>query len=667
MIPFVLGIICCVFTKLSFQYYPLFFSLIIIILLFAFKNKLQKKVIKWIWLILLDVVLFNLGLIITQQKDARLNSHHVSHSVMYDSAQFYIAELNEIPLEKEKSLKCYLKLLYIKKGNEYIKVNGDIIAYIKKPNSLKPSDVSKTIVFKGKLQEIATPKNPLEFDYKAFLANRQIYYSTFLQNNSFLLLKYETKKTTLWEIGLRIKSRILSQLKDSGLSSNAYGICAALITGYDDDIDKNVMSAFSHSGTLHVLSVSGLHTGAIFLVLNFLFNLFDRNKKYKLARFIFITLFLWSFALITGFAAPVLRAVLMFNLFGFGEIYFRNKSSNRTNILLVSAFILLLFNPYYLFEIGFLLSYFAIFGLIYFQPLVNGIFNFENKILAYCWGTIAASVSATISTLPITLFFFKQFPIWFFITNIIVVPVCIALLGLGVLAMIKFSYLTLFINLTVDSLISFIELFNSENIGYIDFIDFRISDAIFLSLLIPLIMQVIKSKGFSSFTLMFSVIIVWQLINLLQISSSKKSSSFNVYSTKSESHFVLKNTTTCYHNGSLNSGFNYSIKPHLTSFNYPHIIYHPFNHIKYKTIEFLVLNNNHKWPLMNYKSVTGLIISNNFKLNESDIKQFSKLKVIISDATNNKHTSRIHQELSRKFNIEFYDTNKKGAYILSLK
>ena len=110
MIPFVLGIICCVFTKLSFQYYPLFFSLIIIILLFAFKNKQQKKVIKWIWLILLDVVLFNLGLIITQQKDARLNSQHVSHSVMYDSAQFYIAELLEL---LHKHLKLHEILLIL--------------------------------------------------------------------------------------------------------------------------------------------------------------------------------------------------------------------------------------------------------------------------------------------------------------------------------------------------------------------------------------------------------------------------------------------------------------------------------------------------------------------------------------------------------------------------
>lgn len=615
----------------------------------------------------MDIVIFNLAFLITQQKDARLNIQHVSHFVRSDSDQFYIAKLNEIPVEKEKSLKCYLKILYVKKGDSYLKINGEIIAYIKKPNSLKLTDASELMVFKGKLDEIQPPKNPLEFDYRNFLANQQIYYSTFLQSNSFLLLKNETTRPTIWELGLKIKSGILSRLKKSDLTTDAYGICAALITGYDDDIDKDVMNAFSHSGTLHVLSVSGLHTGAIFLVLNFIFNYFDRNKKWKLARFIFITLSLWSFALITGFAAPVLRAVIMFNLFGFGEIYFRNKSSNRTNILLVSAFILLVFNPYYLFEIGFLLSYFAIFGLIYFQPLISRMFNFENIILKYCWSTIASSVSATISTLPITLFFFKQFPIWFFVTNIVVVPVCIVLLGLAVFAIFNLSLITLIINLLVKALIKFIEFFNSEKFGYIDFIDFRTSDAVFLSLLIPIVMYVIESRRFLSVTLMLSLTITWQLINLLQIANSKKSSNLYVYSTKYESQYIIKNTTACYHYGKLNAGFNYSIKSHLISLNYPHVIDKTFNHMRYKSHEFLILNSKNKWPQMNFNHITGLIVSNNFKLNESDFKQFSNLKIIISDATNNKYINKIHQELSRKFNIEFYDTNKKGAYILSLK
>lgn len=667
LIPFVLGIICCVFAKSSLHSNSLLLSFTIIILLIVFKNKLQKKGVKWAWFILMDIVVFNIAFMITQQKDARLNIQHVSHFASPDSDQFYIARLNEIPVDKEKSSKCYLKMLYVKKGDSYLKINGIIIAYIKKPNSLKLTDASELIVFKGKLQEIQPPKNPLEFDYRTFLANQQIYYSTFLQNNSFLLLINEVTRPTIWEIGLKIKSNILSRLKKVGLSSDAYGICAALITGYDDDIDKDVMSAFSHSGTLHVLSVSGLHTGAIFLVLNFIFNFFDKNKKWKLVRFIFVTLSLWSFALLTGFAAPVLRAVIMFNLFGVGEIYFRNKSSNRTNILLVSAFILLIFNPYYLFEIGFLLSYFAIFGLIYFQPLISGVFNFENKILRYGWSTIASSISATISTLPITLFFFKQFPLWFFVTNIVVVPVCIALLGLTVFAMFNLSFITLIINLTVEALIKFIDLFDSEKIGYIDSIDFRTTDAIFLCILIPIVTHVIENRRFLSFTLALSLIITWQLINLLQIYSSKKSSGFHVYSTKNESHYIVKNTTACYHYGSLNASFNNSIKSHLISFNYPHVSHKTFNHVKYKSNEFLILNSKNKWPQMNFNHITGLIVSHNFKLNESDFKQFPNLKVIISDATNNKYTNKIHQELSRKFNIEFYDANKKGAYILALK
>src|SRR6476620_11471941 len=140
-----------------------------------------------------------------------------------------------------------------------------------------------------------------------------------------------------WQAGLSCKEFVLKSLKEGGLSAEAYGICAALLTGYDADIDSGIMEAFSHSGTLHVLSVSGLHTGLIYLVLSFLFDLADRRKNRKLLKFLFITFFLWGFALVAGFSAPVLRAVIMFNLLGFGKIFFRAGARHQVNILCVSA------------------------------------------------------------------------------------------------------------------------------------------------------------------------------------------------------------------------------------------------------------------------------------------------------------------------------------------
>ncbi|MBK7819120.1 MAG: ComEC family competence protein [Sphingobacteriaceae bacterium] len=322
-------------------------------------------------LFVLDLFLFFFALNLTQNSRSIDPCTHYSNYSNIDTV-FWVGQVDDIPVNKPRSLKLNLSVLKIKNDTGYSNCQGNVIAYVQNSqvaNNIKPGNF---ILLKSIFQEVGKPQNPHAFDFKKYLAIHSVYHTCYVDSNSFSVLPNQISRS-LWQMGLAIKYKIIKRLGEVDLSENARTICSALITGFDDDIDKKVLESFSHSGTLHILSVSGLHVGLIYLVLNYFLTFLDRNKKYKLLQLIFISLCLWLFALITGFSAPVLRSVIMFNLLGFGNLYFRNKAANQINILAVSAFILLLFNPLLVQDIGFLLSYCALFGILYFSPkFTNG-------------------------------------------------------------------------------------------------------------------------------------------------------------------------------------------------------------------------------------------------------------------------------------------------------
>ncbi|MCW3076211.1 MAG: hypothetical protein JWO32_820, partial [Bacteroidetes bacterium] len=507
---------------------------------------------------------------------------------------------------------------------------------------------------------------PFEFDYKTYLSNRQIHYMSFIDSTSFAETTAPSPLSLWWRTGLYVKQYILNNLKNSGLTQEAYAISAALLTGYDHDINSSVMEAFSHSGTLHVLSVSGLHTGLIYVVLSFLFDLIDRKKNYKMGKFIFITCGLWFFALITGFSAPVLRAVIMFNLLGFGKIFFRNDFRNQINILLVSAFMLLFQDPYLLTDIGFQLSYFALFGILFFQPVFMNVWQPEKKYQVFVWQSVTASFAATLTTLPLTLFYFKQFPFWFFITNLLVVPATFGVLILALLVVLKINKVALIINAIIKFLIYFIGLFNVPLVGFIDNIHFQLWDALLLSLFIIGISMAVNYRSYKQLVFSFTVLIFWQINGLCISYFLKNENIFSVYHLKKQYAYSIKNKQVVQLSKLKTPDYNFHVKPHVNSFNYPVLKESAFNYVKYKDKCFLILNKKNRMPFCNYNEVSTLIISDNFDLRPRHLNNFAHLKTIVSDGSNNPYVIKHLAELCSKFDLVFYDTKTKGAYLETL-
>jgi len=124
--------------------------------------------------------------------------------------------------------------------------------------------------------------------------------------------------------------------------------------GYEEEIDQQIINAYSASGALHVLSVSGLHVGIIFIALNMFLSFMDRKRKAKIVKSFIIVLFLWFYALLTGLSPSVLRSAAMLSFVVIGMV--SERKTNMYNTLAASAFLLLVINPYLLMQVGFQLS-----------------------------------------------------------------------------------------------------------------------------------------------------------------------------------------------------------------------------------------------------------------------------------------------------------------------
>lgn len=629
--------------------------------LFYIGFKLVNK--KVVLMLMADLLLFNLGFVFTYNSQIKNDTAFFKNYLEKDTL-FYLAELSDLPVQKERSVKLSLNVLKVKNDSAYIPVKGAVIGYLQNSSVVKDLRVGQIFLIKSALQEVREPMNPNEFNFKNYLANKNIYHTTFIDSNAIKVL-HVNKAFSLQRFGLSIKQSIVDRLKESGLSRDAYTICSALITGFDDEIDKKVIEEFSHSGTLHVLSVSGLHVGLIYLVLNFLFLQIDRNKRHPLLHFIFITLCLWFFATITGFSAPVLRSVIMFNLLGIGKLFFRNKPDNQLNILFVSAFILLLADPLLIRDVGFLLSYTAMFGILYFYPKWVGLVETKNKIVSYIWQSIVVSFAATLTTLPITLFIFQQFPIWFALANLIIVPLSFVLLILSFISLFKIGFISILINVLTSLLLLLIRSFNSEGFAFIDHIDFSQIDALALTLLICMVSLTLLKRRFVYAQLTLALLIIWQLYGLFTSYQVKNKNELVIYHLPKGSTKSIKLGNRVFVDFKDSAKYSMQVKPNITGYNYPVKHFQSFNYTGQQGIQLLALSDKKKVPVNTHLKFTHLLISNNAVPQEQFFGQY-RFKVLIADGSNSRYSCRALKAKCEKHGIDFYSTAEQGAFILPL-
>ncbi len=330
--------------------------------------------------------------------------------------------------------------------------------------------------------EVEPPYNPGEFNYKDYLANHQIYHQTFLTQDQVRIIKPRAGDAVI-TFSLNLRQKLVRKFHYYLPDKEAAALASTLILGYRAELNKELINAYSKTGTMHVLSVSGMHVGIVFLVLTEVLKPMDKNKRLRLIRAFLIVSVIWFYALLTGFSSPVCRAAVMLSFFVFGKAL--NKNQNTYNLIAISAFFLLLYNPYYLADAGFQLSYLAVVGLVYFHPKIYQAFFIRNRILDQIWSYSALSIAAQLATFPISLYYFHQFPVYFLISNLLIVlPVAIIMYAGIVFLFIPFIFIVQYLGMFLNWLINFSNslIYHIENLPFASWGGIWISSSQFILL-----------------------------------------------------------------------------------------------------------------------------------------------------------------------------------------
>lgn len=384
----------------------------------------------------------------------------------------FIATIFEIPQEKPNSYQTVLHVEEVEVNDSVFQTDEKIMTWFEKGENAKQLIPGEQIIFKGKPQVVSNNNNPFEFDYKQYLARKRIYRQLYLPAENWQKVNSESS-FSLPVFAERIRMQLLQIYKEQELGENELQILSALTLGYKRGLDPETKRVFASAGAMHVLAVSGLHVGIVFLVLNLLLGFLRRQKAGRIIFVLLVICVLWFFAFLTGLSPSVTRAATMFSFVVIGTNI--RRQVNIYNSLAASAFLLLLFNPNNLFEVGFQLSYAAVFGIVFLQPRLEKLVSFKYKIIRYAWALLTVSVAAQIATFPLAVYYFNQFPTYFWISNLFVIPAVTLLipLGIAILVLHGIPVISLVISETINlvigvvySLLRFIENLPSSIIEF---------------------------------------------------------------------------------------------------------------------------------------------------------------------------------------------------------
>jgi len=330
----------------------------------------------------------------------------------------YFAVVHEFPLEKEKSYRAVIRL---------IEPKILVLAYFEKSEQISRVEPGDVIWFSGQPEILQKTGNPFEFDYQAYAIRNGIGHRIYLKDSFYYPLKGERNRDII-ETALIIRDRLLCIIEKCGLKGEVFHLVSSISLGAREELEPETTQSFAKTGVIHVLAVSGMNVAIIFVVLDVMLK-FLKRKKGGIYLYTFIILSaVWGYALITGMSASVLRAAAMFTFIVIGTGMSRHP--NIYNTLAASAFVLLCINPSLVYDVGFQLSYVAVFSIVFFHPWVYGLLYFKYWIPDQIWGLLTVSVAAQIGTLPFLLHYFHQFPTWFLLANLMVIPLVTLILYL---------------------------------------------------------------------------------------------------------------------------------------------------------------------------------------------------------------------------------------------
>lgn len=379
------------------------------------------------------ICFFLVGAINFQHRQPGANARHYVH-ITGNETEDYIQLRVLQQLKPGKYHHKYLaEILYIAQQPK----TGKVLLEMWKDSLHVQINIDDILLIYSNIRAIPAPLNPGQFNYTAYMESKNVYGRIRLKQED--LINMVPGQTSLRGLSSRFRRKIIDHLEETSIQPEGKGMIQALLLGKKETLDPELYDDYADAGAVHILAVSGLHVGIIYLIVGFLFRPVHGFPRGRIIHSLLMVLILWGFAFLTGLSASVTRAVTMFSLFGLARIL--NRRTNAYNTLFLSYFLLLLINPGWIFQVGFQLSYAAVFSILWIHPRLNRLFHPSNWFLKRLWDITTVTLAAQFGVFPLTIYYFHQFPGLFFLTNLVVLPFMGLLLCTGmviiVLAMLK--------------------------------------------------------------------------------------------------------------------------------------------------------------------------------------------------------------------------------------
>ena len=449
LIPFLIGILIGFFFDPGYDRLVLYLIYMLVVIWMLITIFAEKRVVHLQnWLII--GIFFLLGF--SRALESSPEPVHYNNKIPFS------AQIIDYPDTTAKSLKLKLDLGYEITDSGFHEMSGDAFVYLSKPGDSIVFDIGDYLLMQAKPEQIENQGNPGEFDFKTWAASQGFYYQFYVDAKDWV----KVKNRSGFDLTIYLKKfrrRIFNFYRESGISDKQLAVFSALTLGDKSMLEHDLRQGYVAAGLMHVLAVSGLHVGIIYLIISYLLKPLSGNSWGKFFRFLISMVVLWGYAMFTGMSPSVSRAATMFSVFVIGDLLGRRYAVY--NSIALAAFILLFNNPSLITNVGFQMSFLAVLGIVSFYPVVYRWIYVPWKPLDKVWQLMAVSIAAQVITTPLSLYYFHQFPLLFLLSNLLMVPLATLLMYLFVLLLVfmPFPILALKIGQFVDFITSIMNAF----------------------------------------------------------------------------------------------------------------------------------------------------------------------------------------------------------------
>ena len=547
--------------------------------------------------------------------------------------------------------------------------SGKIMLRINKKYLSEPLTLRDLVITSAPLKKIRPAMNPGAFDFKEYAKKKGVYHQADLKNKTFLIQKGNLQSIKIAASGLREK--IIISLEKRGFSEDHFAVITALLLGKRQDISRRLLDDYKGAGALHILAISGLHIGILLLLLELVCKPFDYLKNGKQIKMVVLLFCLWSFAFISGLSVSVVRAVCMFTAVAIGTLLYRSPRAG--NSLFLSMIVLLFTEPLYLFDVGFQLSYSAVFCIIVLGPLLKGLWSPKHRALSYFWNLFCISLAAQLGALPLGLFYFHQFSGYFMVSSLVIIPFLGTVLGLGFLIIILDQIdllpdiLILFYDFLIGSMNNFMSQLSDHKAMIFDQIYFSFFLICMAYLMLINVGSWLKNRKVRSVGAFLCCIFIIQCSLLHQKWRTHRTLELVVFDQVMHTVITKMDGTSIEVYGDQetpDTTISRLVEPYKQQYyQVKQVFKHPLkNFLKINGLRIFVIDNE---IFIGDPGVDPdiVILRNSPKINLDRLLKKIKPKILISDGSNYRSFARHWKRSCGKAGIEFHDTFVKGAFV----